>query len=174
MFQILPGKDNTSPFAGLFSAAIAIVSRIEELGQKASRLALYTAAREYFELVPTASVDETSAGTATHEANAEIGRSISISGEEVESFSSEVVVKILEAAPFDRDSENIRQARIKTVLALVRQLPSGWTRSSATTAARDRTDQILKEWRRSERTRSLQKDIDDALEANQQTLKRAS
>jgi hypothetical protein len=83
-------------------------------------------------------------------------------------------VKILEEAPFDRDSENIRLARIRMVLALVRQLPSSLIRSSATTDARDRIDQILKRWRATERSRSLQKDIDDALEANQQLFKRAS
>lgn len=177
VFQILPDRDIAGAFAGLFSAAIAIVRRIEELGQKSSRLVLYTAAREYFEFVPTASAREISASTAMHEASAAVeqgnSRSISISGE-FESFSSEVVVKILEEAPLDRDSENIRLARIRMVLALVRQLPSSLIRSSATTDARDQIDQILKKWRATERSRSLQKDIDDALEANQQVLKRAS
>jgi hypothetical protein len=142
MFQVLPTKDNASSSAEIFDPAIEIVREIEKLGQKSSRMALYTAAREYFGSSATGD-DFVSGG--------------------VELFSMAVVVQILEEAPIDRDSENVRLARIRMVLAYVRQTPSLPARSSTLSAAHAKIHQILKEWRATERSRPLQKEIDDAL-----------
>lgn len=165
MFQVLPTRDNASSSAEIFNPAVEIVRKIEKLGQKSSRMALYTAAREYFE---TASAKESSASPAMDGSSA-TGDDF-VSGE-VETFSMAVVVQILEEAPIDRDSENIRLARIRMVLAFVRHMPSVSARSSTASAAREKIRKILEEWRATERSRPLQKEIDDALlETNQQAL----
>lgn len=132
----------------MFNAAVDMVRKIEELGQTSGRVALYTAAREYFESV---SAEDTRV----------------VSGE-VETFSMAVVVQILDKVPIDRDSENIRLLRIRTVMACVRQNPPAHSRSSTASASRGKIDKILTEWRATERSRSIQKDIGDALEANKQ------
>lgn len=177
VFKILPARHDAGHPTDIFDAAIEIVVKVEESRRKSSRIALYTAAREYFEWVPTASPKGSPAITTMNDSRAkgDEDRSGKASNSEgVEIFSMAVVVKILEGASIDTDSENIRIARIRMVLAFVRQSPSPsqLISGSATIAARGKISTILKRWRSAERSRPLQKDIDEALEANQQALER--
>lgn len=166
MFQVLPTRDDASS-AETFTPAVEMVRKIEKLGQKSSRMALYTAAREYFE---TASAKEISASPAMDGSSA---TGIDFVSGGVETFSRAVVLQILEEAPIDRDGENVRLARIRMVLAFVRQTPPVSGRSSTASAARGKIHEILKAWRATERSRPLQTEIDDALletKTNQQGL----
>jgi hypothetical protein len=178
VFQILPAKNDAGASAVIFDEALAIVRKVEERRQKSSRVALYTAAREYFEGASTASDNGNSASAAMKGSLAgDESRSghASIS-EGVETFSTAVILQILDAAPIDIDSENVRQARIRTVLAFLHQTPpaaAGPNSNPATSAARGQIAVTLKQWRAIERARPLQSDLDLAIEANQQTLDRA-
>jgi hypothetical protein len=164
VFQVLPARDNANPSAEVFDAAVEMVRKIEEFGQKAGRMALYTAAREYFE---SASATENSASTAI-DVPSTAGDDDVIPGG-VETFSIALVVQILEEAPIDRDTEQIRLARIRMVEVCVRQSASAARRSSAASAARGRIDKILTTWRTTERSRPIREYIDNALQANKQT-----
>jgi len=174
VFQLLPAKDKAGVPTDIFDEALAIVVKVEAFRRKSSQIALYNAAREYFGPVPPVSESRILSGTAMEKANAEAienqdgQHSIR---EEVETFSTAVVVKILEEPSIDADNENIRLARIKMVLAFLRQFPS--VSSAATIAAREKIGTSLKPWKSAERSRPLQKNIDEALEANQQALERA-
>jgi hypothetical protein len=163
VFQVLPARDNANPSAEEFDAAVEMVRKIEEFGQKAGRMALYTAAREYFE---SASATENSASTAIDVPST---ASDDVIPGGVETFSMALVVQILEEAPIDRDTEQIRLARIRMVEVCVRQSASAARRSSAASAARGKIDKILTTWRATERSRPIRKYIDNALQANKQT-----
>jgi hypothetical protein len=179
LFQILPARDDTGTPAEIFDEALAIVSKVVGLWRRSSQMALYTAAREYFESVPIVREGEASPSTSPSTAsghpgvreNQNRGATISIA-EGVETFSTSVVTEILTEASIEGDNESLRQARISMVLAFVRQPPAADI-TRATRAARGKITTALKGWRAIERSRTLQKDIDEALEANQQTLARA-
>lgn len=140
-----------------------MVRKTEEFGQKAGRMALYTAAREYFE---SASATESSATTAI-DGPSTAGSDLILGG--VETFSMAVVVQILEGGSIDRDTEQIRLARIRMVEVCLRQGASTSGRSSPASAARGKIAKTLTAWRATERSRPVQKYIDNALEANNQT-----
>ena len=169
VFQIMPVKGSAGTQAAIFDEALALIRKIQELQGKSSQMALYTAAREYLESVRRMSENRINASTALKSSSAEgdenWGGTISIS-EEVETFSRTVVLEILASQDFGSAHDLLRQALVKMVLAFVRQSPPASTSTDAV-AARGKLSTILTEWRVVERSRPLQKDLDEALEANQ-------
>lgn len=167
IFQILSAKDDAGITAEIFQEALVMISKVEGLRQRSSQMALYTAAREYFEVVPRRAENQLSPSTDVENSGAREGENRSgkaSMAEAVESFSTSVVMEILTEASIDGDHESLRQARIRMVLAFVRQPPCAET-TPATVAAREKIKTALEGWRSTERSRPLQKDIDEALEA---------
>ena len=171
VFQILPVRENADVQAPMFDDALSISRKIEGSQRKTSQMALYTAAREYFESFSTMADNQTLAGSTAKSSSAERdeNRSGSVSmSEVVETFSMTIVTEIIAAHDFGTAHDTLRQAIVKLVLALIRQLPSATT--PVRVAARGQLSTILKKWRSTERSRPLQKHLDEALEANQKAI----